>query len=140
MLNELEEILEATPSEQLEALLVPIFERLAACIANQHFQVAERALFFWNNDLVSSLTADHKDKLYPIIVPPLHRIKQMHWNNTVHSLSLNVTRMLTEMDNNLYQAIANKQVNQQKIENLKNEKRSAKWLQIESIAAAAAKR
>mmetsp|Transcript_28928 Transcript_28928/g.25550 ORF Transcript_28928/g.25550 Transcript_28928/m.25550 type:complete len:563 (-) Transcript_28928:93-1781(-) len=130
LLNELEEIIEITPINQLKSFLQPIFKRLSKCIINQHFQVAERALFFWNNDLIGTLTNDHKQQIFPIIVPALHNIKQIHWNNTVHSLSLNVTRMLIEIDTDLYTKIAN-QSNQSQDNKVK---RDDKWLKIKEMS------
>lgn len=133
LLNELEEIIEITPLNQLKLFLSPIFLRLSKCIQNQHFQVAERALFFWNNDLIGSLTSDHKQIIFPIIVPALHDIKEIHWNTTVHSLSLNVTRMLIEIDTDLYTKIVNQTTNK-KNKTQKESQRNNKWSQIKHIA------
>ena len=133
LLNELEEIIEITPIQQLKLFLKPIFQRLSYCIQNQHFQVAERALFFWNNDLIGSLTNDNKDIIFPIIVPALHNIKQIHWNTTVHSLSLNVTRMLIEIDTEYYTQIVN-QSTKQKTKIQLNILRQEKWNKIKQIA------
>merc|ERR1712087_581400 len=83
LLNEMGEIIEITPPAQLSGLVDVVFSRLAKSIQNQHFQVAERALFFWNNDLIGSLTSDHKQIIFPIIVPALHDIKEIYWNTTV---------------------------------------------------------
>lgn len=49
-LNELEEILELIGPEQVERIYLPLFRALAKCVGSSHFQVAERALFLWNND------------------------------------------------------------------------------------------
>ena len=133
LLNELEEIIEITPISQLKSFLKPIFHRLSKCIQNQHFQVAERALFFWNNDLIGNLTSDHKQIIFPIIVPALHNIKQIHWNTTVHSLSLNVTRMLIEIDTDLYTKIINDS-SQEKTITQKNMIRNDKWSKIKEMA------
>lgn len=50
LLNELEEILELIGPEQLEKVYEPLFKAMAQCVGSSHFQVAERALFLWNND------------------------------------------------------------------------------------------
>jgi serine/threonine-protein phosphatase 2A regulatory subunit B' len=133
LLNELEEILELTPTSTIEPFIEPIFKRLARSIENEHFQVAERALFYWNNDLISGLTSSHKQTVFPIIVPVLKRMQDSidkptggdsrqvtqqrsvgscacHWNPTVHSLSLNVIRIFMEIDSDLF--------NQQYVEEL----------------------
>lgn len=49
-LNELEEILEFIGAEQLEVVYLPLFRVMSKCVGSVHFQVAERALFFWNNE------------------------------------------------------------------------------------------
>jgi len=139
LLNEMEEIIEITPINQLKSFLSPIFHRLSKCIQNQHFQVAERALFFWNNDLIGSLTSDHRNIIFPIIVPALHDIKEIHWNSTVHSLSLNVTRMLIEIDTELYTQIVN-ETNNKKTKTQKSTERKDKWSKIAEIAQNSSKR
>jgi len=130
LLNELEEVIEITPAPLLQLFVEPVFKRLARCIQNQHFQVAERALFFWNNDLIGSLTADFKAQIFPLIVPALHKIKQLHWNSTVHSLSLNVTKMLIEIDSELYSAVATAPETRDRDES----ERTRKWERIRQIA------
>ena len=49
-LNELEEIMELIGDEQLNELLDELFECIAKCLGSEHFQVAERTLFLWNNE------------------------------------------------------------------------------------------
>ena len=130
LLNELEEIIEISPPNQLTLFVQPVFQQLARCVQNQHFQVAERALFFWNNDLIGSLTADHKERVFPVIVPALHNIKDAHWNTTVHSLSQNVTKMLIEIDSELYAAVVGTKSSKEQEE----EQRTNKWKRIRKIA------
>ncbi|CAH8391623.1 unnamed protein product [Eruca vesicaria subsp. sativa] len=54
-LNELEEVLEATQPPEFQRCMVPLFGRVARCLNSLHFQVAERALFLWNNDHIENL-------------------------------------------------------------------------------------
>jgi len=133
LLNELEEIIEITPSAQIVQFVQPVFQQLARCVQNQHFQVAERALFFWNNDLIGSLTSDHKQQIFPIIVPALHNIKHIHWNTTVHSLSLNVTKMLIEIDANLYSSVVEAQP-AAKTRELRVSQRGDRYLEMKRLA------
>ena len=90
-------------------------------------------MFFWNNDLIGNLTSDYKQIVFPIIVPALHNIKQIHWNTTVHSLSLNVTRMLIEIDTDLYTKIVNES-NAEKTKMQLNIIRNDKWSKIKEMA------
>jgi len=134
LLNELEEIIEITPPAQIVQFVEPIFEQLARCVQNQHFQVAERALFFWNNDLIGSLTSDHKQQIFPIIVPALHNIKHIHWNTTVHSLSLNVTKMLIEIDSELYSGIVEGVADPAEARQRRVSERSDRWKVVQKLA------
>ena len=50
-LNELEEILELLGADQLSQVSTMLFTNLARCLDSDHFQVVERALFLWNNEV-----------------------------------------------------------------------------------------
>lgn len=126
-LNELEEVLEASTGPELKKMLIPLFTQVAVCVASPHFQVAERALFFWNNDAVAQFTNEHRAHILPILYPALNASTQTHWNSTVHSLAFNIIRMFMEMDVSLWD-----QVSKNHDENLKKKKemqyaRQTKW-------------
>lgn len=48
------------------------------------FQVAERALYFWNNEYILSLIEENIDKILPIMFGSLYKISKEHWNPYVH--------------------------------------------------------
>lgn len=48
-LGEMEEILELTQAPEFALVMKPLFRQIAKCLNSSHFQVAERALFLWNN-------------------------------------------------------------------------------------------
>ncbi|KAH8495438.1 hypothetical protein H0E87_018569, partial [Populus deltoides] len=62
-LNELEEVLEATQPSEFQRCIVPLFQQLARCLNSSHFQVAERALFLWNNDPIENLIIQNRKKM-----------------------------------------------------------------------------
>jgi len=45
-------------------------------------QVAERALYFWNNEYILSLISENVTEILPIMFASLYRTKQ-HWNKYV---------------------------------------------------------
>ncbi|KAH0921418.1 hypothetical protein HID58_021436 [Brassica napus] len=63
-LNELEEVLEATQPPEFQRCMVPLFRRVARCLNSLHFQVAERALFLWNNDHIENLIKQNCKKIF----------------------------------------------------------------------------
>ncbi|CAM9774905.1 unnamed protein product [Phaeothamnion confervicola] len=101
-LNELEDILELIGAEQLPRVQERLFRLLARCLASQHFQVAERTLFLWNNEHLKPLSRQHAAEALPRIFEPLHRHGRGHWNATVEGLAQNVLKMYMDYDPTLY--------------------------------------
>lgn len=100
-LNELEELLELTQPKEFDIVLDPLFRTISRCIGSLHFQVAERALFFWHNEYISGLIAEQRARVLPLIYPVLHQNSVRHWNATVNNLTLNVLKIFTELDSTL---------------------------------------
>lgn len=44
------------------------------------FQVAERALYYWNNEYILSLISDNAQTILPIMFPALYKNSKSHWN------------------------------------------------------------
>ena len=79
-LHEVEEILDVTDPVEFQKIQVPLFQRIAKCINNQHFQVSERALLYWNNEYVVNLMSDNLPTILPIVFPALYTNSKAHWN------------------------------------------------------------
>jgi serine/threonine-protein phosphatase 2A regulatory subunit B' len=79
-LNELEEVLDVIDGNEFQRIMVPLFVKLGQCVSSTHFQVAERALYFWNNDYIVSLMAENMNAIMPIIFPTLYKTSKTHWN------------------------------------------------------------
>ena len=56
-------------------VMVPLFHQLAKCVSSPHFQVAERALYYWNNEYIMSLISDNAATILPIMFPALYKIR-----------------------------------------------------------------
>ena len=94
-LNELEEILELIRGDQINSVQTELYKLLAGCIGSEHFQVTERALYLWNSEhLCSNVLAQSRAPIFlPIIIGPLSKIAQGHWNLTVEGLAQSVLKM-----------------------------------------------
>ena len=101
-LNEIEEILELTQPLEFARVEHQLFKRVIACVTSPHFQVAERALFLWNNDYIMKLIVNHRAELFPKLVPALYENSTSHWNQTVHGLTYNVLKLMMEADPALF--------------------------------------
>jgi serine/threonine-protein phosphatase 2A regulatory subunit B' len=86
LLNELEEVLELAGPDHVLPVARPLFLTLAKCVGSTHFQVAERALFLWNNEaLVTSgiLSKAYASDVLPLLYTALTKNASGHWNTTV---------------------------------------------------------
>ncbi|MBA0767859.1 hypothetical protein Gotri_016712 [Gossypium trilobum] len=134
-LGELEEVLEATQSAEFQRCMVPLFRQIARCLNSLHFQVAERALFLWNNEHIVNLIALNRQVILPIIFEALERNIHGHWNQAVHGLTMNVRKMFMEMDADLFdecqREFAEKEARAQEVE----EQREMTWKKLADVAA-----
>jgi len=131
-LNELEEIMELCRGDQLTQVQDELFKLLAACLGSEHFQVAERALYFWNSEhlCVNVLSQTRAPIFLPYVFGPLSKNASGHWNQTVEGLAQSVLKMYMEMDVTLYDRCARE--NNDKIRSRDAERNSAaiKWKAI----------
>lgn len=97
-------------------------------------QVAERALFLWNNEHLVGLISHNRDVIFPIIMDALEKNMHSHWNQAVHGLTANVRRMFMEMDAELYEECQKRiEEKEAQVEELQ-EQRELKWKQLEAQA------
>ncbi|XP_014671331.1 PREDICTED: serine/threonine-protein phosphatase 2A 56 kDa regulatory subunit delta isoform-like [Priapulus caudatus] len=101
-LNELEEILDVIEPAEFNKVMSPLFRQLAKCVSSPHFQVAERALYYWNNEYILSLISDNATTILPIMFPALYRNSKAHWNKTIHGLIYNALKLFMEMNQKLF--------------------------------------
>uniref|UniRef100_A0A1B0CF27 Serine/threonine protein phosphatase 2A regulatory subunit n=1 Tax=Lutzomyia longipalpis TaxID=7200 RepID=A0A1B0CF27_LUTLO len=101
-LNELEEILDVIEPAEFQKVMEPLFRQIAKCVSSPHFQVAERALYYWNNEYIMSLISDNSQVILPIMFPSLYRNSKTHWNKTIHGLIYNALKLFMEMNQRLF--------------------------------------
>merc|ERR1719476_531445 len=133
-LNELEEILDVIEHNEFSKLIQPLFTQLARCVSSPHFQVAERALYYWNNEYFISLVQDHTKVILPIMFPPLYKNSKSHWNKTIHGLIYNALKLFMEMDQHLFDECTTAYRAERMKEKQELLKREEAWRQIHSMA------
>lgn len=133
-LGEMEEVLEATQPAEFQRCMVPLFRQIARCLNSSHFQVAERALFLWNNEHIVNLIKQNHKVILPIIFPALEKNTRGHWNQAVQSLTLNIRKNLSEQDTALFEECLRKFDEEEANEKEKKSKREAIWKRLEEIA------
>lgn len=114
-LNELEEILDVIEPAEFQKVMVPLFTQIAKCVSSPHFQVAERALYYWNNDYIMSLITENSSVILPLMFPALYNNSKTHWNKTIHGLIYNAIKLFMEMNHKLFDECNNKFRNEKQL-------------------------
>lgn len=141
LINELEELLELAGPEAVQPAMHALFATLAKCVGSTHFQVAERALFLWNNEqLISTgvLSKAHTSLVLPLLFAPLHRNATGHWNSTVETLSVNVLKHYQDADPELYVRCEESLQSDEAARVAAAESRQAAWAALEEATRKAA--
>jgi serine/threonine-protein phosphatase 2A regulatory subunit B' len=137
-LGELEEVLESTQAAEFQRCMVPLFRQIARCLNSSHFQVAERALFLWNNEHIVGLIAQNRHVILPIIFEALEKNLKCHWNQAVHGLTVNVRKMFIEMDTELFEECQKQYAEIEARADEMEEHRQITWQRLSAAAAGGA--
>ncbi|XP_030245138.1 serine/threonine-protein phosphatase 2A 56 kDa regulatory subunit gamma isoform isoform X3 [Drosophila navojoa] len=133
-LNEVEELLDVIEPAEFQKVMVPLFRQIAKCVSSPHFQVAERALYYWNNEYIMSLIADNSQTILPIMFPALNRNSKTHWNKTIHGLIYNALKLFMEMNQRLFDECSKNYKQEKQLEREKLTQREELWQQVENLA------
>ncbi|KAJ7422987.1 Serine/threonine-protein phosphatase 2A 56 kDa regulatory subunit alpha isoform [Pitangus sulphuratus] len=123
--------LKAEHKQFLMKVLIPM--HTAKGLALFHAQVAERALYFWNNEYILSLIEENIDKILPIMFGSLYKISKEHWNPTIVALVYNVLKTLMEMNGKLFDELTSSYKAERQREKKKELEREELWRRLEEL-------
>jgi len=129
-LNEVEDIFEVMDPAEFAKVQEPLFHQLAKSVASPHFQVAERALYFWNNEYFCNLVSDNVDIILPIMFAPLYENSKGHWNRTIHGMVYNAMKLFMEINPQLFDDCSHEYTEQQNSAGAREATRERKWAAI----------
>uniref|UniRef100_A0A671R9Y5 Serine/threonine protein phosphatase 2A regulatory subunit n=1 Tax=Sinocyclocheilus anshuiensis TaxID=1608454 RepID=A0A671R9Y5_9TELE len=132
-LGELEEILDVIEPTQFVKIQEPLFKLIARCVSSPHFQVAERALYYWNNEYIMSLIEENSSVILPIMFASLYRISKEHWNPAISALIYNVLKAFMEMNSALFDELAANYKSDRQRERKKDKEREDLWRKLEEL-------
>lgn len=133
-LNEVEEILEIIEPSEFQKIKEPLFKQIMLCIRSEQFQVAERVLYFWNNDNILTLINNNIQTILPIVFPALLMESSVHWNRTIHGLIYNALKLSTEMNQKLFHELVQQNETEKKRASKNREDRDKLWAKIKEKA------
>lgn len=133
-LTEVEEILDVIEPNEFQKIMEPLFRQIAMCVQSTHFQVAERALYYWNNEYILSLISDNIHIILPIMLPALYKNSKNHWNKSIHGLIYNALKLFMEMNQKLFDECNRTYKQEKQTEREKLSQRHEIWQQVEGMA------
>lgn len=132
-LGEIEEILDVIEPTQFQKVMDPLFRQISRCVSSPHFQVAERALYYWNNEYIMSLIEENSQTVLPIMFPALYRISKEHWNQSIVALVYNVLKTFMEMNSKLFDELTSNYKTERQKEKKKEKERDDLWKKLEKL-------
>lgn len=96
-------------------------------------QVAERALYFWNNEYILSLIEDNCHTVLPAVFGTLYQVSKEHWNQTIVSLIYNVLKTFMEMNGKLFDELTASYKLEKQQEQQKAQERQELWRGLEEL-------
>ncbi|XP_048456026.1 serine/threonine-protein phosphatase 2A 56 kDa regulatory subunit epsilon isoform-like [Rhincodon typus] len=132
-LGELEEILDVIEPIQFVKIQDPLFKQISRCVSSPHFQVAERALYYWNNEYIMSLIEENSAVILPIMFPSLYRISKEHWNPAIVALVYNVLKAFMEMNGPLFDELTATYKSDRQKEKKKEKEREELWKKLRAL-------
>ncbi|XP_075256405.1 serine/threonine-protein phosphatase 2A 56 kDa regulatory subunit epsilon isoform-like [Convolutriloba macropyga] len=115
MLSEMEELIEKLGLRDFEneqqrqeifkKVMKPLFKQMAKCCCSTNFQVAEKALVLWNNEVFIHFFEQNNAELMAIVAVPLHYASKNHWNPQIAKLIQQVMKALMDINPAKYEEV-----------------------------------
>ncbi|WVY99126.1 hypothetical protein V8G54_031277 [Vigna mungo] len=135
LIGELEDLVENLDPDQYRKLALPFCTQITKCINSWNSQVAERALYMWNNEQFVKMALIGTVEVFNVIVEGMEKNLKWHWSKSVRQLTESVKVMLEEMDPDLYSKGLIDMEAKESMAHLEDIKRKKKWERIEWEAA-----
>lgn len=133
-LNEVEEILDVMEALEFQKVMEPLFQQLARCINSQHFQVAERTLYYWNNPYIVTLMSENIQIILPLVFPALFTNSRTHWNRTIHGMVYNALKVFVEINPQLFEECQQGYREHKRMEAERSMQRYEEWMHLREVA------
>ncbi|CAI0407944.1 unnamed protein product [Linum tenue] len=135
LISELEELVENISSDHYRRLALPLCTQITRCLNSWNSQVAERALYLWNNEMFVKMATSAIEEVFPVVVEGMEKNMKWHWSSSVKQLTENVKKMLEEMDPTLYDKCLQEIGHKDFVARQEETKRKARWERVELQAA-----
>ncbi|XP_019240886.1 PREDICTED: serine/threonine protein phosphatase 2A 57 kDa regulatory subunit B' beta isoform-like [Nicotiana attenuata] len=105
LIGELEELVETLDPQQYKELALPLCTKITMCLNSWNSQVAEHALYVWNNGQFWKMASQAMEEVFPVLVERMEKNLEGHWSKNVRQLTGNVKGMLEALAPFLYSSM-----------------------------------
>ncbi|KAI5577574.1 hypothetical protein BDE02_09G122300 [Populus trichocarpa] len=135
LIDELEELVENIDPDHYRKLALLICTQISRCLNSLNSQVAERAIYVWNNEQFVKMASSMMEEVFPVVVESVEKNLKWHWSKSVKQLTENVKTMIEEMDPNLYDKCLEEIAHKEYLAGQEDIKRKENWERLELAAA-----
>ncbi|MQM16397.1 hypothetical protein Taro_049354 [Colocasia esculenta] len=135
LIGELEALAESMGENQFAKLALPLCSQIARSSTSCNSQVAERALYAWNNEQFVRMASQSMAEVLPPVVQGIERNLRSHWSRSVRELTVSVKKMLEEREPALYAQCLGDFNRRESMSREEEMKRKAKWDTLEVAVA-----
>lgn len=130
-LDEIEPLIEVMELEQFGEIVSPLFTQLDKCIASPQFNVAERALHYWNNFNIVAKMMKYIPIILPIVYETIYLHSRTHWYRSIHVMSFHALKVMMESDPKFFHTFTR---DYEAATEKKRIDRKSAWIKLEKIA------
>ncbi|XP_070042360.1 serine/threonine protein phosphatase 2A 57 kDa regulatory subunit B' beta isoform-like [Nicotiana tomentosiformis] len=134
LIGELEELVETLHPQLYKELALPLCTKISKCLNSWNSQVAERALYVWNNEQFWKMASQAMEEVFPILVEGMEKNLEGHWSKSVRQLTENVKGMLEALAPFLYSKCLLQLEIQEAVERIEDMRRKEIWEKLENAA------
>ncbi|ONK64312.1 uncharacterized protein A4U43_C07F24380 [Asparagus officinalis] len=134
LIGELEDLVEVMEAEEFEKVAGVLCSQIARCLNSCNSQVAERALYIWNNEHFVRMAWRCIEVILPSLVQAIEKNINWHWNKSVQNLTASVKKMLEEMEPGLYSKCLEDLNIQETMAGEEKKRRKEMWKRLECAA------
>ncbi|ESO04663.1 hypothetical protein HELRODRAFT_187003 [Helobdella robusta] len=130
-LGEMEEILDVIDPSEFKKVVTPLFKQLSKCMSSSHFQIAERSLYYWNNEYILGLIEENIAEIMPLTFNALYKLE--HWNQMIMTLVYNILKSMVDMNRQLFDQLTSSYLQRVNLNKQKHEAREELWKTLDEL-------
>ncbi|KAI9123402.1 hypothetical protein K1719_004702 [Acacia pycnantha] len=135
LIGQLEDLVENLDPDHYRKLALPLCTQITKCINSWNSQVAERALYVWNNEQFVRMASTAMVEVFPVILQGMEMNLRWHWSKSVRQLTESVKLMLEDMDPVLYSKSLQDMKARESAAHQEDLMRKQRWQMIDEMAA-----